>query len=88
MIPGAVIQPDRTVKSGIEVLLGSQFTGSVGDVPTQGSSLRVTQNPQSNETVDLPNDLSVTNGAGHLLQHVTRFTSRSPRHNRLLAGCE
>lgn len=63
MIPGAVIQPDRTVKSGIEVLLGSQFTGSVGDVPTQGSSLRVTQNPQSNETVDLPNDLSVTNGA-------------------------
>ncbi|WP_299574808.1 LCP family protein [uncultured Williamsia sp.] len=63
MIPGAVIQPDRTVKSGIEVLLGSQFAGSIGDVPTQGSPLRVTQNPQSNETVELPNDLSVTNGA-------------------------
>jgi LCP family protein required for cell wall assembly len=63
MIPGAVIQPDRTVKSGVEVLLGSQFDGSVGDVPTQGTSLRVTQNPQSDEAVELPNDLSVTNGA-------------------------
>ncbi|GAA1900456.1 LCP family protein [Williamsia serinedens] len=63
MIPGAVIQPDRTVKSGVEVLLGSQFSGSLGEVPTQGSAVRVMQNPQSNETVELPNDLSVTNGA-------------------------
>ncbi|GAA2054344.1 LCP family protein [Williamsia deligens] len=63
LIPGAVIQPDRTVKSGVEVLLGGDFAGSVGDVPAQGSSLTVTQNPQSDETVELPNDLSVTNGA-------------------------
>ena len=63
MIPGAVIQPDRTVKSGVEVLLGTDFAGSVDDAPAQGRSLTVTQNPQSNEAVELPNDLSVTNGA-------------------------
>ncbi|KQS00512.1 transcriptional regulator [Williamsia sp. Leaf354] len=63
MITGAVIQSDRTVKSGVEVLLGSDYPGEIGAVPTAGESLRVTENPRSDEAVDLPGDLSVTNAA-------------------------
>ncbi|MGJ0119812.1 LCP family protein [Williamsia sp. MIQD14] len=63
MISGAVIQSDRTVKSGVEVLLGSDYPGEIGAVPTAGESLRVTENPRSDEAVDLPGDLSVTNAA-------------------------
>ncbi|MBJ7291832.1 LCP family protein, partial [Williamsia sp.] len=63
MITGAVIQPDRTVKSGVEVLLGSDYPGELKPVPDAGTRLTVTENPQSSEAVDLPSDLSVTNGA-------------------------
>ncbi|MGU3292727.1 LCP family glycopolymer transferase [Williamsia sp. M5A3_1d] len=63
MITGAVIQSDRTVKSGVEVLLGSDYPGEIGAVPTAGESLQVTENPRSDEAVDLPSDLSVTNAA-------------------------
>ena len=63
MITGAVIQPDRTVKSGVEVLLGSDYPGELRPVPDAGTRLTVTENPQSSEAIDLPSDLSVTNGA-------------------------
>ena len=63
MITGAAIQPDRTVKSGVEVLLGSDYPGQLKPVPDAGTRLTIMQNPQSSEAVDLPSDLSVTNAA-------------------------
>ncbi len=63
MITGAAIQPDRTVKSGVEVLLGSDYPGELNAVPVVGTSLTVIENPRSSEAVDLPSDLSVTNAA-------------------------
>lgn len=63
MFPGAAIQPDRTVRSGVEVILGSDYSGSLDSVPTTGSTLSVTQLPPSSGTSDLPNDLAVTNAS-------------------------
>lgn len=63
MFPGARIQEDRTVKVGVEVILGSDYAGttSVGSPPTPGSTVSVAQLPQANTNSDLPNDLAVTN---------------------------
>ncbi|MGV9791787.1 MULTISPECIES: LCP family glycopolymer transferase [unclassified Gordonia (in: high G+C Gram-positive bacteria)] len=60
-IPGATIQSDRTVRSGVEVILGSGFTGSVGSAPEAGSTLTVNQLPPSVRVNNLPNDLAITN---------------------------
>lgn len=63
VFPGASIQLDRTVKSGVEVILGSSFTGSVGSVPAAGTTISVEQLPPATNTSGLPNDLAVTNAA-------------------------
>ncbi|MEZ5210986.1 LCP family protein [Gordonia sp. (in: high G+C Gram-positive bacteria)] len=63
MFPGAKIQEDRTVKVGVEVILGTDFQGTsaIADPPSPGSTLSVGQLPPANTNSDLPNDLSVTN---------------------------
>ncbi len=61
MFPGASIQLDRTVKSGVEVILGSDFSGSPDSPPAPGSTLSTEQLPQASNTSNLPNDLAVTN---------------------------
>lgn len=61
MFPGAKIQSDKTVKSGVEVILGSDFSGSVGTVPAVGQTLSAEQLPAATNTSNLPNDLAVTN---------------------------
>ncbi|MGV9857808.1 LCP family protein [Gordonia sp. NPDC003425] len=61
MFPGATIQSDRTVKSGVEVILGSEFSGSVGTAPATGTTLSAEQLPPANNSSNLPNDLAVTN---------------------------
>nr|WP_053778266.1 LCP family protein [Gordonia sp. NB41Y]EMP13246.2 transcriptional regulator [Gordonia sp. NB41Y] len=61
MFPGANVQLDRTVRSGVEVILGSDFDGSVGSAPSVGTTLSVEQLPQASNSGSLPNDLAVTN---------------------------
>lgn len=63
MFPGARIQEDRTVKAGVEIILGSDFQGiaSMASTPSPGSTVSVGQLPMANTNSDLPNDLSVTN---------------------------
>ncbi|MFT4088305.1 MAG: LCP family protein, partial [Gordonia sp. (in: high G+C Gram-positive bacteria)] len=63
MVPGARIQEDRTVKVGVELILGSDFQGtaSMESVPAQGSTVSVGQLPATSNNSDLPNDLAVTN---------------------------
>ncbi|MCK8612776.1 LCP family protein [Gordonia sp. C13] len=61
MFPGAEIQLDRTVKSGVELILGSDFTGDLGSVPDAGATVNVEQLAPAENTGDLPNDLAVTN---------------------------
>ncbi|UQE75736.1 LCP family protein [Gordonia sp. PP30] len=63
MFPGAKIQEDRTVKVGVEVILGTDFQGTsaIADPPSPGNTLSVGQLPPANTNSDLPNDLSVTN---------------------------
>ena len=61
MFPGAEIQFDRTVKSGVEVILGSDFGGDLGAVPDTGATINVEQLAPAENTGDLPNDLAVTN---------------------------
>ncbi|MFW0789111.1 LCP family protein [Gordonia sp. CPCC 205333] len=63
MFPGASIQPDRTVRSGVEVILGSDYAGSLGSTPSAGSAISVTQLPPNSSTSELPNDLAVTNAS-------------------------
>lgn len=61
VFPGASIQLDPTVKSGVEVILGKNFTGNVGSVPTEGETISVEQLPPAVNLSGLPNDLAVTN---------------------------
>ncbi|MGC4935352.1 LCP family protein [Gordonia sp. DT30] len=61
MFPGASIQLDRTVRSGVEVILGSGFDGSVGTAPAVGTTLSAAALPPASNTSDLPNDLAITN---------------------------
>lgn len=63
MFPGASIQLDRTVKSGVELILGSDFAGSFDSPPAAGSTLSVEQLPPATNTSNLPNDLAVTNAS-------------------------
>ncbi|WP_026919626.1 LCP family protein [Gordonia shandongensis] len=62
MFPGARIQEDRTVKYGVEVILGDDFGGSstIASPPSPGSTLTVDELPAHSDS-KLPNDLSVTN---------------------------
>ncbi|GAB06947.1 LytR family transcriptional regulator [Gordonia amarae] len=60
MIPGASIQPDRNVKSGVEVILGHDYSESIGEQPAAGSTLSVKKLPAARGS-NLPNDLTVTN---------------------------
>ena len=60
MIPGASIQPDRNVKSGVEVILGHAYGQSIGEQPAAGSKLSVNRLPAARGS-NLPNDLTVTN---------------------------
>ncbi|WP_051092652.1 LCP family protein [Jongsikchunia kroppenstedtii] len=61
MFPGAAIQPDHTVKSGVEIIVGNDYSGSVGSVPARGTQLTVTQLPETSTSESLPNDLQITN---------------------------
>ncbi|MFC3243417.1 LytR C-terminal domain-containing protein [Gordonia humi] len=63
MFPGAKIQLDKTVKTGVQVIIGSSFggVGTIGAVPAAGSTLTVGQLPENTDHGDLPNDLAVTN---------------------------
>ncbi len=61
MFPGAKIQSDKTVKSGVEVILGSDFTGSVDSAPAAGETLSAQALPAATNSSNLPNDLAVTN---------------------------
>ncbi|WOC12891.1 Polyisoprenyl-teichoic acid--peptidoglycan teichoic acid transferase TagU [Gordonia sp. MP11Mi] len=63
LFPGAKIQLDKTVKTGIQVIIGGDFNGveSMGTLPDAGSTLTVGQLPENTSHGDLPNDLSVTN---------------------------
>ncbi|MGO3328510.1 LCP family glycopolymer transferase [Gordonia sp. (in: high G+C Gram-positive bacteria)] len=63
MFPGAKIQLDKTVKSGVQVILGADYGGieTVGALPEAGSTLTVGQLPENTSHGDLPNDLAVTN---------------------------
>ncbi|MDY6807598.1 MAG: LCP family protein [Actinomycetota bacterium] len=61
MFPGASIQLDRTVKSGVEVILGSDYDGSVGSPAAVGSTISVPHLPPASNSSGLPNDLAVTN---------------------------
>ncbi len=60
MFPGATIQSDRNVKSGVEVILGHNYAETIEEQPAAGSALRVGQlSPYRGSS--LPNDLTVTN---------------------------
>ncbi len=63
MFPGARIQEDRTVKAGVEVIVGADYAGTslLQSPPTPGSTISVGQLAQANTNSDLPNDLAVTN---------------------------
>ncbi|MFT4043720.1 MAG: LCP family protein [Gordonia sp. (in: high G+C Gram-positive bacteria)] len=61
MIPGASIQSDRAVRSGVEIILGNSFTGTVESAPTSGTRLSAEQLPAAVNLGNLPNDLAVTN---------------------------
>lgn len=62
ILPGATIQLDRTVKSGVEIIIGSDFAGSTsGSVPTAGTSLSISELPAAISSTNLPNDLAITN---------------------------
>lgn len=61
MFPGASIQLDRTVRDGVEVILGSAFDGSVGTAPSVGTTLSASSLPPAASTSNLPNDLAITN---------------------------
>lgn len=61
VFPGASIQLDNTVRSGVEVILGSSFGGELGTAPAAGSTLSVDQLPEAKNNSNLPNDLAVTN---------------------------
>ncbi|MAU82654.1 MAG: transcriptional regulator [Gordonia sp.] len=61
MFPGSSIQLDRTVKSGVEVILGSEYDGSIGSPAAVGSTISVSQLPPASNSSNLPNDLAVTN---------------------------
>ncbi|WP_238423375.1 LCP family protein [Gordonia sp. 'Campus'] len=61
LFPGASIQLDRTVKSGVELIVGADSTGSLESVPAAGSTLTVDQLAPAENTGNLPNDLAITN---------------------------
>ena len=63
MFPGAKIQSDRTVKSGVELIVGSDFTMSttLNYYATPGTKITAEQLPPRRVEADLPSDLTVTN---------------------------
>ncbi|WP_437424378.1 LCP family glycopolymer transferase [Williamsia muralis] len=63
LFPGASIQADNTVQSGIEVIVGSEYSGNLGSPALAGSQITVAELPRESGTDELPNDLTVTNAA-------------------------
>ncbi|WP_124708328.1 LCP family protein [Gordonia insulae] len=61
MFPGSSIQLDRNVKSGVELIVGKNFDGSLDSTPDTGATISVNQLPPSTGASNLPNDLTVTN---------------------------
>ena len=61
MFPGATIQSDSTVSSGVEVTVGSDFSGTLNVAPAEGSQVSVREMPREANPDELPNDLTVTN---------------------------
>jgi hypothetical protein len=63
LFPGASIQADNAVQSGIEVIVGSDYSGDLGSPALAGSQITVAELPRESGTDELPNDLTVTNAA-------------------------
>lgn len=63
LFPGASIQADNTVQSGIEVIVGSDYSGNLGSPALAGGQITVAELPRESGTDELPNDLTVTNAA-------------------------
>ncbi len=63
MFPGAKIQSDRTVKSGVELILGEDYTTStqLRAYATPGTKITAEQLPARKVEANLPSDLAVTN---------------------------
>jgi LCP family protein required for cell wall assembly len=61
MFPGATIQSDSTVSSGVEIIVGSDFSGALNAAPAEGSQVSVRETPREANPDELPNDLTVTN---------------------------
>lgn len=61
MFPGATIQSDETIQSGVEVIVGSDYSGELGATPAEGASITADELPRETGADELPNDLTVTN---------------------------
>ncbi len=61
MIPGTAIQEDRTLSSGVALIVGRGFT-ELGKIPAAGSALTPKDLPAI-KSGSLPSDLAVTNAA-------------------------
>lgn len=49
------------MQSGIEVIVGSDYSGNPGSPALAGSQITVAELPRESGTDELPNDLTVTN---------------------------
>ncbi|WP_307797204.1 LCP family protein [Williamsia soli] len=61
MFPGATIQSDPNLEAGIEVIVGSSFTGDLGQGPYEGTQISADEVAREADGGELPNDLTVTN---------------------------
>ncbi|MCZ4553191.1 LCP family protein [Gordonia rubripertincta] len=61
MFPGATIQSDPNLEAGIEVIVGSSFTGELGEAPYEGAQISADELAREADGGELPNDLTVTN---------------------------
>jgi LCP family protein required for cell wall assembly len=61
LFPGATVQADANLQEGLEVIVGSTFTGDLGQAPVEGTPITVDELPRDSAADELPNDLTVTN---------------------------
>ncbi|MFT3899128.1 MAG: LCP family protein [Gordonia sp. (in: high G+C Gram-positive bacteria)] len=63
LFPGATIQADKTVKAGVEVVLGADYKRAprLKATPKAGTPITVNQLPPRKIAANLPSDLAVTN---------------------------
>jgi hypothetical protein len=61
MFPGATIQSDPNLEAAVEVIVGSSFTGELGQAPAEGAQISADEVAREADGDQLPNDLTVTN---------------------------